>query len=117
MQWHTASNATSKPMGSKALKNSNDPHSTLRSVSFESAEVSARANKRHPLNALISEYDWQRSQEAARLAGFTSVSDIVRTALDEFLSNHERAGHLHRIAEMTLELEVKADKERDSLSP
>ena len=47
--------------------------------------VLAVANHRHPLNVGITEYEWQRALEQARVEGGESVSDIVRKALTKYL--------------------------------
>ena len=65
------------------------------------------ATQPHALNALVSELDWRRAQEAAQFAQaeqgiYVSVGDIVRCALSSYLDNHPSAESLLKLATISL---------------
>ena len=70
------------------------------------------AEQRHALNVLVTEYDWLRAQELAELRGATSVSDIIRSALDRELNDAPERDHLRAVATRRLrdELAVRASR-------
>lgn len=86
-----------------------------RRIELDDKSISELANEKHPLNVLVSEYDWQRSLEAARLENGASVSDVVRRALDRYLEQHPAAAHIRSVAEMALDFEVRVRESRNSL--
>lgn len=80
--------------------------STLEPPEFEDPELAELARSRHALNVALNEYDFNRVQEAARRMGTTSVSDVVRRALREWLDRHPDGDKFAAIARMALEFEL-----------
>jgi hypothetical protein len=74
------------------------------------------ANERHPLNALVPEYHWKMALERARMEPNTSVSDIVRRALRQYLERDEAFEHLDQWARNAIRLEMQTKLARPELT-
>lgn len=79
-----------------------------------SPEVRELGLKAHPLNFITTHYDVLRAREAAIIDGHTSVSDVVRAALDEAFAELDRAqpGRLADAAVAELEFRAAREKRR-----
>lgn len=91
-----------------------EPVSTLQTPDFPTKDMADLAAIRHPVNFVISEYDWYRLQEAARDLGTASVSDVIRRACKEWLDDHPHAEDYQAVAEISLKAELERQRIRAS---
>ena len=89
-----------------------DPQDSLSPVEFEDEELAALAKVRHAMSVQMSEYDWHRALEAARLQDSVSVSDVMRQALHVWLDRHPQKSHIDSIAKLSLQFELQAQAAR-----
>ena len=87
------------------------PRSRQPSEPALSPQAQKIAEKKHPLNVLVTELDFKLLEEAARLEPevHSNVSRIVRVALLEYLDNHPQNAAITHLAYAALELDAQRE--------